>query len=284
MKGVKPGHCTLRHLTGLWGTVAWLLAPVAALAQFSNSPVIDVRQKMRPAMLISPLSLDFGFVPRGETRTGEFRVQNVGGGWLVGRLVVTGAFQVVSGGNYRLGPNETQAIKIAFRPSGTPGDHQVAQFTGGGGFKAFLNGNLKLATSNSADRPTAAGAERGSDAPPVLAVSPGVLDFGLVPAGEIRTNHFQIANEGGGRLEGKATVLDPRQGLAVAGKGPFQIVAGGTYSLASGASQKVTITYHPGRTAREAAIIQFTGGGGANLAVSGGPGPARGASPAKAAP
>lgn len=284
VRGVKPEICDATFWPLFLAAAVLLLNPLAGWTQLTNFPAIDVRLKMRPAMLVSPLSLDFGLVPRNESRTNQFVVQNAGGGLLVGRLVVTGAFQVVSGGYYQLGPSESQSIKVIFRPSGGPSDHQVAQFTGGGGFKAFLSGNMGPASSNSSsNRSAVARSAKAVAAPPLLAISPSMLDFGLVPAGETRTNFFLITNEGGGRLEGKAIVLDPRQGLAATGKGPFQVVAGGTYSLESGAAQKVAILYHAGRAVREAAIIQFTGGGGANLAVSGAPGPARKLDPAKTA-
>ena len=67
-----------------------------------------------------------------------------------------------------------------------------------------------------------------------------------------------LDNTGGGTLTGAATV-----------PAPFSIASGGTYSLAAGASQTVTVKFTPAAALSYSQNVTFTGGAGATRAVSG---------------
>ena len=65
----------------------------------------------------------------------------------------------------------------------------------------------------------------------LLVVSPASQDFGTVTIGGVADRSFTVTNSGAGVLTGSATVA-----------APFSVIAGGSYSLGSGASQQVTIS------------------------------------------
>jgi hypothetical protein len=104
--------------------------------------------------------------------------------------------------------------------------------------------------------------EFGSGGPstnPVVAVSPGALDLGGVLTNTTSTNlTLRVQNVGAGTLSGTATV-----------SAPFQIIAGGTYSLGANQSQQVTIRFSPLAAGYVMQTVTFTGGGGATATVSG---------------
>ena len=67
-----------------------------------------------------------------------------------------------------------------------------------------------------------------------------------------------VKNAGGGILDGTATT-----------DAPFAVVSGGSYSLSTGQSQTVTVRFSPASAQTFLANVNFTGGGGASVAVSG---------------
>ena len=81
---------------------------------------------------------------------------------------------------------------------------------------------------------------------PVVAVTPEAVDFGSTVVGASQTEALTIANTGSGLLEG--TISLSQEGSA------FALTAGeGDFSLASGETQEVEVTFTPG------AISNFTG-------------------------
>lgn len=93
---------------------------------------------------------------------------------------------------------------------------------------------------------------------PIIEVSPRHVDFGAVRWKHSVTNSLVVANWGGGKLIGKATV-----------KAPFKILSGGSYRLGADAVQILTISYTPTGAALDTNVIKFTGGGGASVPVTG---------------
>jgi hypothetical protein len=93
---------------------------------------------------------------------------------------------------------------------------------------------------------------------PVVMVTPLVLDFGSVRAKNTTTNTLLISNAGGGKLVGKATVAPP-----------FKIISGDNYTLRENAAQVVTITYTPSHATNDSEAVNFSGGGGAKVQVTG---------------
>jgi hypothetical protein len=99
----------------------------------------------------------------------------------------------------------------------------------------------------------------GSDQPgPVIAVSPDVLDFGLVGVKRTKTLVLTVRNVGGGTLKGKATVADP-----------FSFVDGKAYSLRSGQSQQLIVQYRPTAEGTNRESVVFSGGSTATVLVTG---------------
>jgi hypothetical protein len=98
-----------------------------------------------------------------------------------------------------------------------------------------------------------------SDQPgPVIAVSPAVLDFGLVGVKRTKTLALTVRNAGGGTLKGKATVADP-----------FGFVDGKPFSLRSGQSQKLMVQYRPTAEGTNRQSVVFSGGSTATVLVTG---------------
>lgn len=93
---------------------------------------------------------------------------------------------------------------------------------------------------------------------PVIAVTPGSLDFGLVATGTSVTNKFTVQNAGVGTLSGTASVA-----------APFGIVSGGSYSLGPNSSQTVSVSFGGASAGGFSNTITFTGGGGATAVVTG---------------
>jgi hypothetical protein len=73
-------------------------------------------------------------------------------------------------------------------------------------------------------------------APPTLKVTPGSRDFGSVPIGSSEDRIFTVQNVGSGVVSGNATT-----------SAPFLVVSGGSYSLSTGQSQRVTVRFSQSR-------------------------------------
>jgi len=85
-------------------------------------------------------------------------------------------------------------------------------------------------------------------APPVLSVTPTLLDFGNVVVGQSKNLDFTVRNTGGGTLIGSA----PAFGLG------FSIVGSPSFSLAAGASATVTVRFSPAFSADFFSVAPFT--------------------------
>jgi hypothetical protein len=93
---------------------------------------------------------------------------------------------------------------------------------------------------------------------PVISVAPTALNFGSVFVNSNRDLTVTVQNVGAGTLAGTASV-----------GAPFSIVSNGTYSLGPFQSRPVIVRYSPTTTSSNSLNIIFTGGGGANVPVSG---------------
>jgi parallel beta-helix repeat protein len=109
------------------------------------------------------------------------------------------------------------------------------------------------------DRPRALAAAFEAD--PRLSIVPGRLDFEAVQAGASAEADLGVQNTGGATLDGTATL----EALT----GPFSIIAGGTYGLATGVTHWVRIRYVPDGDGAHSNRVVFTGGGGLVCEVSG---------------
>jgi hypothetical protein len=93
---------------------------------------------------------------------------------------------------------------------------------------------------------------------PVINISSSGLNFGSLTIGASKDLSVTLRNIGGGTLSGSVSVATP-----------FSVVTGGTYSLASGASQTVTLRYTPTTQGSNTSTALFSGGGGASVALAG---------------
>ena len=111
---------------------AWDIGPYEMSSSSSSSP--------NPVILVSPSSLDFGTVLTNTGANLTLTVQNTGGGTLTGVASVSSPFQIVSGGTYNLGSNQTQTVTVRFNPTAAGTFNQPISFNGGNGAGATLGG------------------------------------------------------------------------------------------------------------------------------------------------
>jgi hypothetical protein len=100
--------------------------------------------------------------------------------------------------------------------------------------------------------------DAGGRTNPIVTVAPSSLDFGIIQASTSKDLTVNVQNSGSGILSGMATFTSP-----------FNIVAGGTYSLGAGQAQIITIRYAPTGAGTNNATATFTGGGGATCSLMG---------------
>lgn len=92
----------------------------------------------------------------------------------------------------------------------------------------------------------------------VIAVAPTDLNFGFVAKGTSATNVVIVRNLGGGVLSGDASSASP-----------FQVISNASYTLTSNQTHAVTVRFHPASAGNFNGFLQFTGGGGALVALTG---------------
>ena len=92
---------------------------------------------------------------------------------------------------------------------------------------------------------------------PAIAVSPSVLDFGLVAVGKTTSHTLKVQNVGEGLLTGTVTV----------GR-PFSVDPQ-TYSLGKGKSRSLTVRYQPTAQETNTQWVVFAGASTATVAVTG---------------
>ncbi len=111
-------------------------------AVLSTRPAYAQSLFTNPVIVVSPMTLDFGAVPKGHTVTNTFLVENAGGGRLTGKASVPAPFKIIDGASYDLVRNEAQVVTITYRPGKAQTDKQTVKFTGGSGAKATVTGKL----------------------------------------------------------------------------------------------------------------------------------------------
>jgi len=110
---------------------AWDMGPYNYGASVANT---------NPTIQVLPANLDFGTVLTSLSTNLTLTVQNIGGGTLTGSASVTAPFQIISGGTYNLGSNQTQTVTVKFNPTAAGTYNQAINFTGGNGASANLTG------------------------------------------------------------------------------------------------------------------------------------------------
>jgi len=98
----------------------------------------------------------------------------------------------------------------------------------------------------------------GASPAPSISVTPSSRTFGNVPVGSSEDRTFTVQNTGGGVVSGTATA-----------NAPFLVTSGGSYSLAAGESQRVTVRFSPTSTGTFAGSVTFSGAAGMTRTVTG---------------
>jgi hypothetical protein len=91
-----------------------------------------------------------------------------------------------------------------------------------------------------------------------ISIAPASLDFGSVAVDSTNSLTLTVQNVGGGMLVGTSSVA-----------APFSIFGTRTYSLASNATQTITVRYIPTAAGSHSQAVAFTGGGGGSVPASG---------------
>lgn len=167
---------------------------------------------------IVPTALDFGTVILGDSTDRSFTITNFGGSPLSGTLSEScPEFTIVSGGGaFTLGAGASRVVTVRLVPL-SAGTKECTIQTG---------------TADCAQVPATGVAEP----PPVCAIDPPALDFGLVTVNATKDLAVTITNTGGGTLSGTLSE----------NCGDYSIVAGGgAYSLSAGQSRVVTVRFRP---------------------------------------
>ncbi len=186
---------------------------------------------------VTPGSLAFGEVAIGSSEELSFTIENTGSGSLTGTVSApspSGAgFSVLSGGGaYSLAAGETQIVTVLFEP------------TEAGAATATID----LGSTACADV-TLQGT--GTEESPVCTIAPPALDFGEVTVGANQSLTFTITNDGAGTLSGSVSESC----------NAFSLTAGGgSFSLAAGESQSVTVRFAPDAEGEFSCAVQ-TGAG-----------------------
>jgi hypothetical protein len=191
-----------------------------------------------PAIAISPLSEDFGYIQIGTTANRTFYVTNSGGGTLTGTASVSAPYTVTSGASYSLGEGSSQAVVVQYSPTAVGTNNNTVSFTGGSGATASVAG--------------------AAYPPPAIAVTPTSLDFRYLLVDGTRDLSLYVTNTGGGRLIGSATAT-----------APYSILSGADYDLGTKQGQTVVVRYNPTSAGTNLSQVLLSGGGGASVSLRG---------------
>ena len=96
-----------------------------------------------PVIKVTPISLNFGYVPVGSTKDLTLTVKNAGVGTLTGNATTAAPFSVVSGGSYTLGPDQSQVVTIRYQPTSAGLHTGEVLFTGWGGATVPVTGKTE---------------------------------------------------------------------------------------------------------------------------------------------
>lgn len=167
---------------------------------------------------------------------------NVGGS--TGLAFVTNA--AYPNGDFRLTSGATAAIDKGISPS-----YLTAVFT------TDKDGKQRTGTWDVGAFEFGAGGGGGTPTP-FASLTPSALNFGSVLSGTTKDLTVSVQNTGTGTLTGSATT-----------SAPFSILSGGSYSLAGGQSQTVTIRYSPTTAGTNNGSVSFSGANQASASLTG---------------
>jgi pimeloyl-ACP methyl ester carboxylesterase len=140
--------------------------------------------------------------------------------------------------------------------TGTSFDNYGSNVSAGGTYSYYVLAHLNSGGTLNSNTVTATAPTNCSV--PAISVTPTSQAYGSVAVGSFEDLSFTVQNTGSGTLSGTASVA-----------APFSIISGGSYALASEASQTVTVRFSPPATQLYNQNVTFTGGTGATAAVTG---------------
>ena len=197
---------------------------------------------------VSPTSIDFGGVIVGNSRDRSFTITNNSGESLTGDVTESCAhYSVESGGSYNLSPGQSQTVTVRFAPE-SEGTHTCTIDLGNAMCRSVFCTGVGV---------------------PPCAVSPTSIDFGRVAVGGSLDMDFTITNTGDDALVGSVSEACDH----------YRIESGGSYNLATGESQTVTVRFAPESTGTHTCSIDtgsplcgdvFCTGVGDGISVAGG--------------
>jgi PKD repeat protein len=153
----------------------------------------------------------------GRTNSLNFSVINTGDISLSGTATSAAPFTVTNGGSYTVSGGQTQAVTVAFTP----------------GSAAPFNGSVIFASTggNSTNAVSGVGLTASS-----IAVTPALLNFGVLMTGTTAQASFVVTNSGGTAVT---------NGTATVDGGPFTVVAGATFSVPGFGTSNVMVRFAP---------------------------------------
>jgi len=223
-----------------------------AVAGFTNNLIVttgnggNVTNKLAGAgvtpaqLVVTPGSMDFGTVIVGTNVQGSFVVTNLGGQALNGGAasVNGGPFTILSGTPFNLPGFGTTNLVVRFAPTNNA-----------------ASTNKLIVTSAYAGNVTNQLSGIGLT-PAQLAVSPAILNFGVLAVGSNVQASFVVTNRGGQALTGGAASLNT---------GPFSILSGTPFSLPGFGTTNLLLRFAPTNAASFANNATFTSGNGGNV-------------------
>lgn len=193
-----------------------------------------------PAIELSVTELDIGGTYVGYTNSGTVTVKNIGGKVLEGTASISAPFSIESGATYSLSNNQSQVVTVLFGAQSIGEVSETLTFTGGGGTSILVSGTGE------------------AEPVPAIGLSVSNLTFSTTYLGTSNTLNVIVRNDGGGLLEGTASVA-----------APFAVVFGATYALGLGEEQSITVSFTPEAVGDVSELLSFTGGGGTTIPCSG---------------
>ncbi len=194
-----------------------------------------------PLCSVTPDTLDFGIVDRYTSADLAFTIANPGGAPISGEVAESCArFSLVAGGGaFTLAPGEQRIVVVRFL--------------------AEVAGTFTCVVTTGTDCADVFCRAVAVEPPPLCAISPPALEFGVVNVGASVERSFTITNTGGGLLQG--AVSSPCPEFAV-------IQGGGGYALAHNSSRIVRVRFTPAQDGPRSCEIA-TGGACAVVPCSG---------------
>lgn len=217
----------------------------------------NLDEPVEPVLSVTPATFNFGAIRLDAAPvTQVFDVSNVGVGLLSGeatRQSGSSDFTILAPSTYGpLDPNDPpEQITVQFDPN-VAGAKTAQLF-----FSVEGAAGSRVVTVS------------GTGGVPVLDVEPPVQAYGNVVVQQSLVRTFSLTNEGDGPLEGSATITTGTADFALLlpdGNTPVELIP---YTIAPAANLLIRVRFTPTTAAQKTGTLTLTGGGGAQVALTG---------------